>query len=50
MKTILPPAPNGHLNLTRQGLRLFLFALSAKRNKKRFSANFAPLMSAANGR
>jgi hypothetical protein len=31
MKTILPSAPNGHLNLTRQGLRLFLFALPVRR-------------------
>ena len=50
MKTIMPPIARADLDHARKGWRLFLFALSAKRNRKIPSAYFASLMSLANGR
>jgi hypothetical protein len=49
-ENLMLSAAYGQFNPTREGCGLLLFAPSAKSNKKKFSANFAPRMSAANGR
>jgi hypothetical protein len=50
MKTTMLSATRQYFGFTRKGWYLFLFGLSPKRNKKKFSANSAARMSAANGR